>query len=297
VSERGPAGSAPMPADALREVAGAVAEAPVVLVIGASDRGKTTLVTALANTALARGLAVGILDADLGQSEIGPPTTMGLGRVRRPIARPAEAEVVALEFVGATSPARDVLLSLVAVRRLADRAREARLDRLVVDTSGLVAGGLGRVLKQAKIELLDPDVVVCLERASECEAIVAPYAALRRPRVLRLAAAAAVRPRSADERRRHREAGLRAHFAAARPAALDLGRVVIRLPGGSAAPGPASLAAHAGMLAGLQDDAQRLLGLAILGSVDPTCNVLHIESPVDAARVTVVRIGRERYAS
>jgi polynucleotide 5'-hydroxyl-kinase GRC3/NOL9 len=282
--------------DRWRAVFEAAAEAAVVVVIGESDTGKTTLVTALANAAFARGGAVGIVDADLGQSEIGPPTTLGLGRVRRPLARPADAEVIALEFVGATSPAGDVLVTVVGVRRLLDRARADGLGQIIVDTSGLVAGGVGRALKQAKIDVLAPDLLVCVERAAECEAIAAPYRGLRRPRVLRVPAAASVRARSADERRRHREEKLRAHLAPARPAALDLGRVIVRLPGGEVPPAPAAIAEHAGALAGLQDEAQQLLGLAVLRGVDAAGRVLHVETAADAAQVATVRIGRERYA-
>src|SRR5918999_822328 len=60
----------------------------VTMVIGEGDTGKTTLVTALANALVERGFRVAVLDADLGQSEIGPPTTIGLGRWTTPCARP-----------------------------------------------------------------------------------------------------------------------------------------------------------------------------------------------------------------
>ena len=87
----------PVVDEQLRAVIDAAAGAAVVVVIGESDTGKTTLVTALANAAFARGFGVGIVDADLGQSEIGPPTTIGLGRVRGPLARMGDAEQIALE--------------------------------------------------------------------------------------------------------------------------------------------------------------------------------------------------------
>lgn len=278
-----------------RAVFEAAEDAAIVMVIGESDTGKTTLVTALANAAHARGRTVGIVDADLGQSEIGPPTTIGVGRVRAPLRRLGDAEVLALEFVGATSPARNVLGAVVGIRRALDRARAARLDRIVVDTSGLVAGSLGRVLKQAKIDVLDPDLVVCLERGVECQAIVAPYLAGGRPRVLRMRVAPAVRVRTAEERRRHREERLRAHLASARPVALDLGRILVRLPGGDVVAAPEALGEHVGAIAGLEDEARQTLGLAVVRGLDPTGTALHIETTVDVARVAGVRIGRERY--
>jgi polynucleotide 5'-hydroxyl-kinase GRC3/NOL9 len=206
------------------------AQAPVTVVIGESDTGKTTLVTALANALQARGATVGVVDADLGQSEIGPPTTIGLGRVARPLARLGDAEPVALHFVGVTSPAGNMLGTLVGTHRMLGRARRLACERVVVDTSGLVSGDLGRTLKQAKIELLDPDLVISLERAGECEAIVRPYLVIERPAVLRLPVASAVRRRTADERRRHRMERLQAYFATARPVRLDLRQVILRQP-------------------------------------------------------------------
>lgn len=201
------------------------------VVIGDIDVGKTTFVTYLANGLLAGGFRVGIVDADVGQSEIGPPTTIGLGRVVRSLERPSDAELIALRFVGATSAVRDVLAAVVGTTSIAERARAFGLERIVVDTSGLVRGDLGRRLKQAKIDLLRPDIVVALQRAGECEPILRLYDRSSRPRVFRMPALAAARTRTHDERRRHRERALAAHFASSRRVTLDPACVTFRSPG------------------------------------------------------------------
>ena len=204
--------------------------APLTIVIGPGDAGKTTLVTKLASALFDQGFSVGIVDADIGQSVLGPPTTVGLGRVTRPLQRPGDAELIALAFVGATSPAANFTGTVVATGRMVARARSHGLARIVVDTGGLIAGDLGCALKQAKIDLLDPDVVVCLERHGECETVMGPYRALSRPRVVRLAASSAARPRSAETRRRFREEALGRYFAAARRATVDLRSVALKRP-------------------------------------------------------------------
>ena len=208
----------------------AVRGARITLVLGESDTGKTTLVVSLANALLAEGVSVAIVDADLGQSEIGPPTTVGLGRPRAPLERLADAEVAGLCFVGATSPRDHVAETVVATRRLTDRAIGLGVDRVLVDTSGLVHGEVGRALKQAKIDLVGPDLILCLQRDGECEAILLPYAHHGPPAVVRLSPAPTVRRRSAEERRQHRERSMAAYFAGARPVTLDLARVVLRAP-------------------------------------------------------------------
>ena len=231
---------------------GAVRGARITLVLGESDSGKTTLVATLANALLAEGASVAIVDADLGQSEIGPPTTVGLGLPRAPLDRLSDAEVAGLCYVGATSPRDHLAETVLATRRLTDRARGLGVDRVLVDTSGLVHGEVGRTLKQAKIDLVGPDLVLCLQRDGECEPILRPYAGDRPPAVLRLSAAPAARRRSAEERRRHRERSLAAYFAGARPATLDLGHVVLRAPALYAGP-PLSLRETEAMASQLDD--------------------------------------------
>jgi polynucleotide 5'-hydroxyl-kinase GRC3/NOL9 len=208
----------------------AVDEAAVTVVIGEVNAGKTTLVARLATALHARGRSVGVLDADVGQAEVGPPTTVGLGRVVRPLGRLGDAERVALRFVGATSAVRDQLATVIGVARLAARARELGLTHVLVDTSGLVRGDLGLRLKQAKIDAVDADLVLAIDRDGECEPIVGPYRRAARPRIVGVLAAAAARSRSPEERRLHRERAFAAHFAGARRVVIDLGPVALRRP-------------------------------------------------------------------
>ena len=202
-----------------------VRDARVVLVLGESDIGKTSLVTYLADTLHRAGRSVAVVDADVGQSEIGPPTTVGLGVLRGPLARLGDAPVRRLAFVGATSPAGHVAPTVAATARMAERARRLGVEIVLVDTSGLVHGAIGRLLKRDKIDRVAPDLVLCLQRDGECEPILDACDAGSRS-VLRLAAGRGVRPRSPLERRRRREAAFATYFADARRIELDLGRVV-----------------------------------------------------------------------
>jgi polynucleotide 5'-hydroxyl-kinase GRC3/NOL9 len=207
-----------------------VREARIVLVLGGTDTGKTSLVTHLARALLDGGRSVAVVDADLGQSEIGPPTTVGVGRLRGRFERLADAEVAGLYFVGATSPCGRLVETVLGTQRMTARALQLGVDCVLVDTCGLVLGEFGRRLKQAKIDLVSPDLIVCLQREGECEPILRPYAGGRFPAIVRMAASSAARRRSPDERRQHRERAMQAHLAGARPVTLDLGRVVLREP-------------------------------------------------------------------
>ena len=131
--------------------ADAALSARSVLVIGGPDTGKTTLARALA----AQMDNAALVDLDMGQSNVGPPATVAWGRSS------GDGEVRAEEFyfTGSLSPPGSLLPTLAGARYMLDCALAA-CERAIIDTTGLVAGPVGLVLKQYKIELLSPDVVV-----------------------------------------------------------------------------------------------------------------------------------------
>jgi polynucleotide 5'-hydroxyl-kinase GRC3/NOL9 len=130
------------PDDAALEAASRVR---VTVIVGAADTGKTSLAARLAG-ALAARARVAVVDTDVGQSEIGPPTTIGLGEVTGPLVRLRDASLLALEFIGDTSPVRHIAHTADATGRLVRRALAAGFAHVIVDTGGLVQGGLGIAL-------------------------------------------------------------------------------------------------------------------------------------------------------
>jgi polynucleotide 5'-kinase involved in rRNA processing len=228
-----------------------------------------------------------VVDADVGQSEIGPPTTVGLGRVAARIDRLSEATRVALQFVGVSSPARDIRGVAEATRRMTERARGEGLDRVLVDTSGLVAGWPGALLKQRKVEAVDPDLLLVLQRAEECEAIARRYDRAERPRVVRLAAQGRPRSRSQAVRRQHRIAALDRYLAPARMVSLRLPGLTVRTPA------DLPIDACVDALCGLDDARGDTLALGVVATI--TGERLELLAPLaSTATVVDVRVGRER---
>lgn len=271
----------------------AAAQARVTMVVGGSDTGKTTLTAALAGALAARGERVAAVDADLGQSEIGPPTTVGLGRVPRALARLGDAEVLALEFVGTTSPARAVRRTAEATGALVDQARAAGFERILVDTSGLVAGPFGRWLKRAKLDRVRPDVVVLIERGGETDAVARDAAERPDVLVVRVPVAAGVRRRRQDERRRHRVHALAAYFAGAAEVRVLLRAVTVRRMDG--APG---LDAHdVDVLVGVHDASGQTRGVGRIRGVDVADGTLTLTTPVARDVIATLTVGRERYGA
>jgi polynucleotide 5'-hydroxyl-kinase GRC3/NOL9 len=199
----------------------------VVLVIGASDTGKTTLTAYLASRLHEAGARTAVIDADLGQSNIGPPGVIGLGILPGPISGLSQVPLAAY-FVGSISPVGHLLPTVVGARRMLDRARSLGAEAIVVDTSGLVLNNVGRELKERKVEILAPSHIVALRRGTELEPLLHAWRILRRPALLEVAPSPAAQRRTPEERRAYRSARFRHYFRDHRLVTLELARVALR---------------------------------------------------------------------
>jgi polynucleotide 5'-hydroxyl-kinase GRC3/NOL9 len=271
--------AAPGWAEALRRAA----RVRTTVVVGGTDSGKTTLCAFLAGALWRRGAPVVVLDADVGQSEIGPPTTLGIGRVSSAIGRLADVAVQALWFAGATSPAGCAPGLAMGVGRLA--AHAAPGDQLIVDTGGPVSGPLGVALKRRKLAVLRPDLVIALERGRECDGALAATAAGGRPDVLRLPVSGRARVRPARERARFRAEAFTAYFAGAPTHELPLDA--------AAGAGAVALAVRppvdGRVLVGVDGEDGSTLGLGLVRGVSPGGRSLSVSTPVPRARIAAVR--------
>ncbi len=188
----------------------------VVLVIGATDVGKSTFCRFLVNSAVDRGLKTVFVDTDVGQSQIGPPTTIGM-KSFDPENSPVQFNSVAdqLYFVGDLSPHGHALEVLTGTRLMVDRARETAADFIIVDTSGYIHDAPAVILKRHKIELTRPNHVVCIGRSSELEQITACYRQQDWLDIHYLLPHRNVRSKSSNARSRYRKAQFEAYFDAA----------------------------------------------------------------------------------
>lgn len=196
-----------------------------VMLVGATDVGKSTLTLQAANAAVQAGLRTAILDTDLGQGEVGPPGTLGIARLEEPVASLSELKPRALAFVGDTTAYGHLLSVIQGTRRLVCHALQRDDELVLVDTSGLVAGRLAEKLKLAKLAVLDPALVVVVQRDREVERLAALLAGSTSAPVVRVQAAAEARSKSAVYRKSRRANRLRRHFLNARVREIDVGQV------------------------------------------------------------------------
>jgi polynucleotide 5'-hydroxyl-kinase GRC3/NOL9 len=226
-----------------------------VMVIGAVNSGKSTFVRWLTGELRRRGEVAGWLDADTGQSTLGLPATMNLARVRKGDFPPIPEAVF---FTGSISPRGHMLPALVGVQLLKERAEALGVDALVVDTSGLVEReGGGGALKEWKIALLRPAVVVALQREGELEHILGPLRREKRLTLHVLPVAETVRPRSREERAERRRRQFADHFSKASEVRVSLGGLPVY----------GLEKAGKGRLLSFQDEGGFSLGLGVVAGV------------------------------
>lgn len=189
-------------------VAEAAEQAGVTLLLGRTDVGKSTLARFLVDRLVAAGRTTALVDADVGQSWLCVPGSVGMKVFRSPDDL-SGLRCDRLAFLGSPSPLKVFAPLLESVGRLTTEARAAAFS-VVVDTGGLVDGEAGRGLKLAKIRALQPERVVAVERERECEPILSM---LDEVDIVRLAPSPYVHARSRETRARWRELRAASWFA------------------------------------------------------------------------------------
>ena len=142
----------------------------ICLILGGVDTGKTTLAAVLAGR-LARGRPVGVIDADIGQSHIGPPATVGWAVVDKPQIDFAQLTPGGISFVGDITPVGHLLQLTAAVTQCVQRVSEVT-EQIIIDTPGFIAGPAAAALWWAVQRILRPKLILAVQREDELNNIL-----------------------------------------------------------------------------------------------------------------------------
>ena len=201
----------------VRAAKAVLARPGVVVLLGASDSGKTTLSRILAEHWRAAGRTLGLVDGDIGQSSIGPPATVGL-TILSPAHRFSVSPVPRfLYFVGSTSPPGHFLPLILGTQALVREAIARGADIVLVDTTGLVSGAVAASLKWHKLQAIRPQHVLALQREDELEPILHLVEGQADLQIHRLPVSSKAVRRSHAARRAFRGERFREYFASGSP--------------------------------------------------------------------------------
>jgi polynucleotide 5'-hydroxyl-kinase GRC3/NOL9 len=144
----------------------------ICLILGAVDTGKTTLALALAKRlATTAACGVGIIDADVGQSHIGPPATVGWAVVDNPQVELSQLPVAGIAFVGDVTPVGHLLQMTAGIAQGA-AALSKVTELMIIDTPGFIHGPAAAALWWTVHQILKPALVLAVQRSNELSDIL-----------------------------------------------------------------------------------------------------------------------------
>jgi polynucleotide 5'-kinase involved in rRNA processing len=272
------------------------------IIAGQADTGKSTLCSLIINALVSDGV-VHVVDGDLGQSDIGPPTTVGLGSADEQILRLSECQLTDAFFVGDISPTTCIDVVVDATGSMV-RAAGGNGGPVIVDTCGLVTGKLGEHLTDLVVDAAEPDVLALLEIEDELD-----YLVDRADQVFRLPSLPS-NEKKAKARRWFRKSRFLSSLDRARIVRYDLSEVEVsgfmskcsRVPSDIDSPllsgsiDLRDLTKLEGALVGLQKG-NRYRGIGVIKHVDCNRNMVAVttacESEIDNMTVGNLRISEE----
>jgi len=133
-----------------------------ILIVGRVDSGKTSFTIFLSNMFLQRGLNVCIIDGDIGQADIGPPSTISMSFLRKPICSLRELRAEEMIFIGTDTPSYALPIIPVAYKMLIDKVKEYGYDVLIINTDGWILGRNARILKTSIVNIVKPDLIIVM---------------------------------------------------------------------------------------------------------------------------------------
>jgi polynucleotide 5'-hydroxyl-kinase GRC3/NOL9 len=207
-----------------REAGSALAELGegVAIVIGGADTGKTTLCVFLSNYLILEKRQVAVVDADIGQTDLGPPTTMAAGDVKANVTNLSRIDPTERLFVGLTSPRRAKGKVIRNIRRLVDcHIKPGKIT--IVNTDGWVFGTEAVLYKLQMLDRVQPDITLGIGGSE-----ISPILHVGNRATLLVASPDAIKERTPIDRKVLRSQGYRKYLAGASPKTFHVDGVKAR---------------------------------------------------------------------
>jgi len=269
-------------------------EKGIAILLGATDTGKSTLAKFLIFNLCQRGVKVALVDADIGQSFLGPPATIGFSVFKSDPVWEVVLSPPEIFFVGSTTPEGHFQIHLKGVKRMVDKTVSSGAEVILVDTTGFILGEAGKELKRRKIDLLSPKFLIALQKDSEIEPLLELYQGNSPYEILRLSLSDQVKPRTMEGRRVYRINKFQDYFKHSVIQELTIENIQIEGevldPNGDILPTDWALKIN-GLLIGLKDSQDETLALGVIRNYFGEKKLLRVFTPLqDIQKVKTIQL-------
>ncbi|MGP8127587.1 MAG: Clp1/GlmU family protein [Candidatus Bathyarchaeia archaeon] len=226
-----------------------------VVVIGPTDVGKSTLCVYLANRLL--GQKRSIIDGDVGQTDLGPPTTIARSEPKNSIKSLTELLPDARIFIGHTSPGHVKRKLIEGIQRLSGGAEDSLT---IINTDGWIADSEAIQYKIDLISRIKPDLVIGLGFGNELQPILAGS----RAQSMSVEPASEVLSRSKSDRRKIRVNGYRRFLDGGSMRTFTLREVQVSIPESLSFLAKSKASELRNLIVGLLDENRYLAQIGVL---------------------------------
>ncbi len=130
-----------------------------IIIIGPSNSGKSTLSLYMANVFISHGLRPLLIDADVGQGDLAPPTCLGAAVMNFPEVDLWKVKTNCTNFIGGIQPVGYESKIISNIRRQLDTS--LKHDLSIINTDGYIKGN-GLIHKIDLLKKIQPDYIIYL---------------------------------------------------------------------------------------------------------------------------------------
>lgn len=191
------------------------------IIVGPPDAGKSTLCTFLTNELINRGMRTSVVDADIGQADIGPPTTIASARPTRPVPSLTELEPDRMVFIGHINPSAAKSVVISGIKRIMNSYDRSMT---IINTDGWTLDTDAVLYKSKIISTIEPEIVIGIGSETDLK----PIMDTSKSNWISVESSQATHQRTRSERREIRNSGYERYLAGSIAHNVNLEEVRIR---------------------------------------------------------------------
>jgi polynucleotide 5'-hydroxyl-kinase GRC3/NOL9 len=253
----------------------------IVMIMGASDAGKSSFSTYLLNKLVESKHKVGVLDGDLGQSDLGPSATVGYTIAEKQVTELGNLRMQNGFFVGETSPVGAMKQTVHGLGVMMKELQEKQPNYIIINTDGFIAGDIAVDYKLCLIKELKPNLVIGIQAKSELEPI---QSSLGGGMVITIEPSTAHSTRNIETRKTNRERTYAKFLEGSKLLCIPMNQLILE-PRNAI---PKMVDPNRGLLVGLYGNGTKFLGIGVLRAINQTRRTLKIQTSVQVKPTRLV---------